>query len=236
MYHLKQLLGDDILLDEYKKDEWRRSDADITPTDGLSELPAEELTDGLAKGLADGLPEGLVDGLAEGLADRPFLQPSNSNHQLIAGLKYKRQYGYFMKNHRATYSHYKDGSSDGWETINLPYPTTKPEPNKESLLPRLYWSILKPLARVEASKSLKTRSLSFKEEIFSIEDTYHNRTRGNHTMIPATSIEAANILKTSKPPFQLEDSSHEIISPSPRHIPLLSISGTNASPPLIPNG
>ncbi|AEE77137.1 hypothetical protein AtNW77_Chr3g0186251 [Arabidopsis thaliana] len=177
--------------------------SDITPTDGLSELPAEELTDGLAKGLADGLPEGLVDGLAEGLADRPFLQPSNSNHQLIAGLKYKRQYGYFMKNHRATYSHYKDGSSD---------------------------------ARVEASKSLKTRSLSFKEEIFSIEDTYHNRTRGNHTMIPATSIEAANILKTSKPPFQLEDSSHEIISPSPRHIPLLSISGTNASPPLIPNG
>ncbi|KAG7632621.1 hypothetical protein ISN44_As03g027470 [Arabidopsis suecica] len=160
--------------------------SDITPTDGLSELPAEELTDGLAKGLADGLPEGLVDGLAEGLADRPFLQPSNSNHQLIAGLKYKRQYGYFMKNHRATYSHYKDGSSD--------------------------------------------------EEIFSIENTYHNRTQGNHTMIPATCIEAANILKTSKPPFQLEDSSHEIISPSPRHIPLLSISGTNASPPLIPNG
>ncbi|EFH64269.1 hypothetical protein ARALYDRAFT_338117 [Arabidopsis lyrata subsp. lyrata] len=145
-------------------------------------------------------------------------------------MKIQQQYGNFMKNHRATYSHYRVGSNDGRETINLPYLKTKPEPNKESLLPRLYCSILKPLARVEASKSLKTRSLPLKEEISSIEDTYHIRTRGDQA------IEAANILKTSKPPFQPEDSSHEVISPSPRRLPLLSITGTNASPLLIPNG
>lgn len=145
-------------------------------------------------------------------------------------MKIQQQYENLMKNHRAAYSYYRVGSNDGRETINLPYPKTKPEPNKESLLPRLYYSILKPLARVEASKSLKTRSLPLKEEISSIEDTYHIRTREDQA------IEAANILKTSKPPFQPEDSSHEVISPSPRRLPLLSITGTNASPLLIPNG